>query len=57
MKRRTINSVAAIGLACLWLPVAAQNSIQLASWTFEHGYTATSIDDRNMLYTPNTDAA
>lgn len=38
-------------IACT-LGLSAQEPVTLASWTFETGYTVTSIDDKNSLYTP-----
>lgn len=38
-------------IACT-LSLSAQEPVTLASWTFETGYTVTSIDDKNSLYTP-----
>ena len=35
------------------LGVSAQTPTTLASWTFETGYTATPVDEKTNLYTPN----
>lgn len=39
------------------LGLSAQAQTTLASWTFEQGYTASAIDDKNKLYSPTGVAA
>lgn len=45
-----------LATACI-TGMSAQEAATLASWTFETGYTVSSIDDKNSLYTPNGEAA